>query len=151
MTEDRSHALSGLVTKRAEIAGRIVEARTALRQLLIDLDHVDAAIRIFDPDFDVDGIRPKAPAAPFAVSYRGEFVRVVLDVMREAKGPMTTKEIARHVMAGRGLNAADAVALQLFGRRTRALLYHYQERGMIRSIKANDPGRRRFNLWEIAI
>lgn len=54
-------------------------------------------------DFDVAGIRPKAPAAPFAVSYRGEFVRVVLDVMREATGPMTTKEIARHVMAGRGL------------------------------------------------
>lgn len=70
--------------------------------------------------------------------------------MREAKGPMTTKEIARHVMAGRGLNSGDPVALQLFARRTRALLYHYQERGMIRSIKANDPGRRRFNLWEIA-
>lgn len=49
--------------------------------------------------------------------------------MREAKGPVTTKEVALHVMRQRGLNTGDVAALALFARRSRALLYHYQERG----------------------
>jgi hypothetical protein len=151
MTEDRSHALSGLVAKRAEIAGRITHTRATLRQLLIDLEHVDAAIRIFEPAFDVGGIKPKAPAPIFAVSFRGEFVRVILDMMRQAKGPVTTKEIAFHVMRDRGLNTADPALVALFNRRTRALLYHYQERRMVRAVPGNEEGRRRFNWWEIAV
>jgi hypothetical protein len=43
------HALSGLVAKRAEIAGQIDAARATLRQLIVDLDHVDAAIRCLIP------------------------------------------------------------------------------------------------------
>jgi len=151
MSEDRSHALSGLVTKRAEIAGKITHTRTKLRQLLVDLEHVDAAIRIFDPAFDVEGIKPKAPSPTFAVSFRGEFVRLILDMMREAKGPVTTKEIAFHVMRERGLNSADSALVALFNRRTRALLYHYRERGMVRAVQGNEDGRRRFNWWEIAV
>src|SRR5947208_13292065 len=92
------HALSTLVAKRAEIAGEITHTRARLRQLIIDLGHVDAAIRIFDPDFDVDGIKPKQPTPLYNVSFRGEFVRVILDMMREAQGPVTTKEITLHVM-----------------------------------------------------
>ena len=146
-----SHALSGLVAKRAEIAGQITQVRVTLRQLIADLDHVDAAIRIFDPAFDIEGIKPKAPTALFPVYFRGEFVRVILDMMREAKGPVTTKEIALHVMTGRGLSTTDAAMLALFTRRTRALLHHYRKRGMVRGVQGNEPGRRRFNWWELAV
>ena len=151
MTGHRDHTLSGLVAKRAEIAGQITQTRASLRQLIADLDHVDAAIRIFDPEFDIEGIRPRAPAALFPVSFRGEFVRIILDMMREAKGPVTTKEIALHVMRGRGLNTTDDAMVALFCRRTRGLLYHYRDRGMIRGIQGNEPGRRHFNWWELAV
>lgn len=151
MTEHTSHTLSGLITKRSEIAGRIVEARAALRQLIVDLDAIDAAIRIFDPAYNVEGIKPRAPTAPHGVSFRGEFVRVILDMMRAAKGPVTTNEVALHVMRQRGINTADAASVALFNRRTRALLYHYQERGVIRAVRGNEEGKRRFNWWEIAV
>ena len=39
----------------------------------------------------------------------------------------------------------------LFNRRTRALLYHYKDRGMVRAVQGNEDGRRRFNWWELAI
>jgi hypothetical protein len=68
---------------------------------------------------------------------------------RDAPGPMTTKELARHVMAERGLNTADVSLLQLFTRRTGALLRHQKKRGILRSIK--DPQYGRFDLWEIAV
>jgi hypothetical protein len=61
---------------------------------------------------------------------------------------MTTKELARHVMSEHGLNTADAALLQLFTRRTGALLRHQKKRGILRSIKDEKYGR--FDLWEIA-
>jgi hypothetical protein len=42
----RPNTLGGLVERRAEIAGQISHTRATLRQLIIDLDHIDAAIRI---------------------------------------------------------------------------------------------------------
>ena len=73
----------------------------------------------------------------------------MLDALRDAPGPMTTKELARHVMAEPGLNTADVSLLQLFTRRTGALLHHQEKRGILRSIK--DPEHGRFDLWEIAV
>ena len=122
MTVERPNTLAGLVEKRAEIPGRIAHTRAILRQLIIDLDHVDAAIRIFDPGYDVEGIRQKLPTAAHR-ALRGDLTRATLDALRGAPGPTTTKELARHViMAERGLNTADAALLQLFTRRTGALL-----------------------------
>jgi hypothetical protein len=80
---------------------------------------------------------------------RGDLTRATLDALRDAPGPMTTKEFARHVMAERGLNTADAALLQLFTRRTGALLRHQKKRGILRSVK--DPQHGRFDLWEIAV
>jgi hypothetical protein len=147
MTIDRPNTLAGLIDKRAEIAGKIAPARADLRQLIIDLDHIDAAIRIFDPTFDPDGIKPKRYPVGQVV-YRGDLVRVVLSLLREAPGPLTTKDIARHVMVERGMNTADDALLKVMTRRTGASLRHYRERGSVRCIK--DPQHGRFDLWEIA-
>jgi hypothetical protein len=73
----------------------------------------------------------------------------IADALRDAPGPMTTKELARHVMAERGLNTADVSLLQLFTRRTGALLRDQKKRGILRSMK--DPQHGRFDLWEIAV
>jgi hypothetical protein len=147
MTGERPNTIAGLVAKRAEIAGQINQARATLRQLIIDLDHVDAAIRLFDPSYDVGGIRPKTRPAGH-VTYRGELVRIILSLLREAPGPLTTKEVALHLMVERGQNAADAAMVTVMTRRAGALLRHYRERGSVRSIK--DPRRGQFDLWEIA-
>lgn len=149
MTAVRPNTLAGLVAKRAEIAGQVSHARAAVRQLIIDLDHIDAAIRLFDPDYDVEGIRQKLPT-PAHRAVRGDLTRATLDALRDAPGPMTTLELARHVMAERGLNTADrALLLQLYTRRTGALLRWQKKRGILRSVK--DPKHGRFDLWEIAV
>jgi hypothetical protein len=148
VTVERPNTLAGLVEKRGEIAGQIAHTRAALRQLIIDLDHIDAAIRLFDPDYDVAGIRQRIPTAAHR-AIRGDLTRATLDALRDAPGPMTTKELARHVMAERGLNSADAALLQLFTRRTGALLRWQKKRGILRSMK--DPQHGRFDLWEIAV
>jgi hypothetical protein len=142
---ENEHVLGGLIRKRAEIAGQIEAAQAALRELIIALDHVDAAIRLFDPTVDLDGIKPRRLPSPHK-AYRGDQTRIVLSALRQAAGPLTTKQIAMAVMAERGMNTADAAAVRLFSRRISATLRHHRDRGLLRQIK--DRGE--FVLWEIA-
>ena len=54
------HVLSGLIRKRAEITAEVEGLQMRLRQLIMDADNLDGAIRIFKPDMDLAEIRPKA-------------------------------------------------------------------------------------------
>jgi hypothetical protein len=126
------HVVTGLIAKRAELAGQIDHAQTRLRQLIIDLDNLDATIRLFVPDIDLAEIKPK-PMPPRHAAFRGEISRVVLGTLRTATGPLSTHDIALHVMAERGLNTADKRLVRLVGKRVGACLRHYRSAKIIRS------------------
>lgn len=63
------HVLTGLVAKRREIAGKIEHLQDQLRQHVIDLDHVDAAIHIFDPSIELEEIKSR-PVPPRHQAFR---------------------------------------------------------------------------------
>ena len=65
------HVVSALVKKRAELTGQIEHTQTQLRQFIIDLDNLDATIRLFVPDIDLEDIKPK-PMPPRHAAYKGE-------------------------------------------------------------------------------
>ena len=56
--------ISGLVKRRAELAGDIEKAHESLRRMVLDLENLDATILQFDPDFKVETIRPKPLGRP---------------------------------------------------------------------------------------
>lgn len=138
------HVLSGLIKKRAELAGEIEAAQTRLRMLIIDLDNIDAAIRIFDPEIDLAEIKAK-PLPPRNHAFKGEVSRIVFQVLRQTKAPMTAQEIAQHVMAGRGLNASDRRLVKMIGKRVGACLRHHRTRGLLRAKKGTGP----LLQWEV--
>ena len=57
-----------MIAKRAELAGELEHHQAKVRQLLIDLDSVDATIRLFKPDINLEEIRPK-PLPPCHAAY----------------------------------------------------------------------------------
>ncbi|MEJ0074038.1 MAG: hypothetical protein WDO17_01090 [Alphaproteobacteria bacterium] len=138
------HVLTGLVAKRSEIAGQIEHVQTTLRQLIIDLDNLDATIRIFRPDIDLEEIRPK-PFPPRHAAFKGEIMRVVMATLRTAGKPLTCPEITLQVMAERGLNTADPRLLKLVGKRVGACLRHHRGKGLLRSASARGS----LLAWEI--
>jgi hypothetical protein len=140
-----AHTLAGLVTKRAEISGRIEGIQIELRELMIALDALDATIRLFDPNYQVENIRPK-PLPPVHKAFRGDLIRMVLSMLREAKGPLSTKQITLHVMAERGVDTADKSAFDLFRKRVGSMLRHHRANGLIRSVPGDDG---QFMLWEL--
>lgn len=126
------HVLTGLIAKRAELAGLLEHHQAKVRQLLIDLDAVDATIRMFAPDIDLAEIRPK-PLPPRHAAYKGEVSRIVLGTLRDAQRPCTTQELTMHVLAERGMNTADKRLVKTVTKRIGACMRHHRTRGLVRS------------------
>jgi hypothetical protein len=139
-----NHTVSGLLAKRAELAGKIEHLQQALRQAIIDLDSLDSTIRMFEPDIDLEQIRPK-PLPVRSPAFRGEVSRVVLSTLRKASKPLPTHEITLAVMAARTLNSADKPLLRTLSKRVGACLRMHRQSGLVRSI----DGPNRTMLWEI--
>ena len=137
--------LSGLIRKRAEMAGEADTLRVRLAAIVANLGHVDAVIGLFDPAFDLATIRPKRPRASDATK-PGEMSRFVLDALREAGEPVPTSVIAARLMAERGMDAEDRALWRAVSKRVGMTLRHQEQRGTVRS----QPGPGRTMLWEVA-
>lgn len=129
---ENEHTIAGLIRKRAEIAGELEAAQTRVRQLIIDIDNVDATIRLFAPDIDLEEIRPK-PVPPRHTAFHGEISRAILNTLRQTGMALTTKDLALRVMADRGLNIADPRLTRTVQKRVGASLRNLRARGSVRS------------------
>ena len=59
----QSHVVSGLVEKRGELAGQAEHHGRELKRLAQELGHLDAAIRLFDPDYRAEACFDNATRA----------------------------------------------------------------------------------------
>ena len=136
---------TGLVKRRAEIAGEVEEVHKRLSKLLVDLESVDATIMQFDAGYVPEGIRPKAFRPPKNWSRRGHMVRTVLSTLRQAKEPLTTRDIALELLISRALDRSDTELLKLMIKRVGAALQVQKTAGRVRSLTG--PGM--WNLWKM--
>lgn len=139
------HVVTALIAKRSELAGQIEHLQGEVRRATIELDHVEATLRIFKPDIDVEGITPR-PVPPAHHAFRGEVSRILLEALRKAGRPLSTTELTDLVMRERGLNVDDAKLRQTMGRRVGASLAHWRrERGVLESFR----GEGQVHYWRI--
>jgi hypothetical protein len=124
--------VSALLPKRAEIAGEVEHYKRLVRQKLIDLEALDQTIRIFCPDIDLEDVRPR-PFPPRHAAYKGEIAPIVLGTLRDATKPITTADLAQHVMASRGMNTADKKLVHIMTKRVGACLRHHRATGLVHS------------------
>lgn len=139
------HVISGLVEKRRDLVSRIDQAQMALRQYMIDLDALDATIRLFAPDLNLEKIKAKAPPVKHAAG-KGEIVAAILGTLRESQAPVSTYDLTLHVMAQRGMNTTDKKLVAMMRKRVGSALRHHRRAGLVRSSKGPD----KFNAWEVA-
>ncbi len=105
--DGNTFVLTGLVRKRAELAGAIENAQADLHRMIGELEHLDATIRLFDADYQIEAIKPKTFRPPEDWAKRGQMTRIVLDMLRQAAEPFTTRDIAFQLMRERALDTAD--------------------------------------------
>jgi len=137
--------LHGLLRKRQEIADKLELAQSQVRQLVLDIDAVDSTIRLFHPDVEIGAVRIK-PVPRRHAALRHESSRIIFGVLREAPGPMTTREIVRAVMEARGMNTADHAMVQTMVLRMASTLRKLKNRGKL--VADSQDGRNR--RWGLA-
>lgn len=100
-----SHVISGLISKRAELAGLAEHHARELDRLDADLQHLDAIIKLFDPDMDLRTLPPKRFREANKIFRQGESSRLILEVLREAGTALNTIEISRRIADKKKLSA----------------------------------------------
>jgi hypothetical protein len=111
-----SHVVSALVAKRSEVAGQIADLERKIAQQRADLVHVDAVLGLYAPELEPDRIPAGAVRRRNGWFKSGELMRMVLDTLRVAPVPMSSKEIAAAVMVRRGLDPTDVRTTRLIGK-----------------------------------
>lgn len=101
------HVMSALRNKRAEMAGTVVQLEQHLVRQRADLSHLDATMRLFDPDIRPNEIRPRQRRARSTWFRHGECLRLIYDELRDAPQPMTTRALGERIMRVRAIPAAD--------------------------------------------
>lgn len=129
----------GLIARRAETVGQVAAAQELLARLMADLDHLDATIRIFEPNIDLEELPMKKVPPPNA-AFRGEIQRFLLHTLRNASVPMTTLQLATAIMENRNLNVADKALHRKIAQRTGHSLGKLRRNGFVQSEKANAGG-----------
>ena len=111
--------LSGLVKRRALLAGEPETTQAKVWQLHADLAALDAVIRQLDPAYPVDDIATKRARAGRLEGRHGPHSA---GRARQARGPFSVAAMAERVIAIRGLDAGSgAVRAAVEGNFCRAL------------------------------
>jgi len=122
--------LSGLIRKRQEVAADLDAAQSRVRQLVLDIDALDATLRLFQPDIDLDAVKVR-PTPRRHEAHRGDTSRLIASLLREVGEPLSHREITQRVMQARGLNLADRALCQTMRDRVGASLRGMRERGRL--------------------
>ena len=130
MSAMSGHVISGLLRRRRELAGALLDALAQVDALSDDMEALDATLRLFDSGIVLSAIpaplrRPKPDWAG-----RGEVVRIVFSLLREAHEPLSALAIANAVMARRGIDG-DVTRLHL--KRIRKCLDRQSAKGWLRA------------------
>jgi hypothetical protein len=136
------YALAALRERRAEMAGEIASLQKRLRQLQENMVHVDATLRLFDPDSDPTKRPGKRPYKRVKLFGAGKLNRLILGALRRGERPMTTGEVVASIVAelGYGPDAAKGMT-----NRVRAnLQYLVRHRGLV-----SKEGERQSARWAL--
>ncbi|MGC8732872.1 MAG: hypothetical protein ACP5RC_11535 [Halothiobacillaceae bacterium] len=98
-----TYAISGLVNKRAEMAGLIEHHQKEIEHLRHGLYQIDAAIRLFDPAYRIRSIKTKEYRRYSRIFKKGECYRLCLEALRRADDVASTTLIAEIIMHRKGL------------------------------------------------
>jgi hypothetical protein len=126
---ENEHIIGGLLRKRADIAGEIAVAHDQLRALHADLAHVEATLRMFQPEIDFSGARVSRKPGPLAAGY-GEMSKGVRNALRESLEPLTVTQVADIVIQAQGLDGADRMTVK---KRVASALRNLKTRGQAES------------------
>ena len=109
------HVMDALREKRSELSGIVSRLEQQLVQHRDSLTHLDATMRLFDPDMLPQDTNSASQRDRVSWFRPGECRRLIYDLLRDAPQPLATRDLAERVMAAKSIPVVD-------DHRTRALI-----------------------------
>ncbi|MEX1109945.1 MAG: hypothetical protein WEC00_13620 [Dongiaceae bacterium] len=128
------------------MAGEIEATYQRLRQMVADLENLDATLQMFAPEMPIEAIKSRAFRPPKDWARRGEMSRIILSILRQAAEPLTSRDIALELLVTRALDRNDQRLLRLMTKRVGVALRHQRDNGAVKS----DQGTGQYMVWEIS-
>jgi hypothetical protein len=141
---ERPNTISGLQAKRTELVTLRKQLVSEAKKVLCDIDHIDACIRLFDPDADIERIRLNRYATKHRAP-KGHMKRFVLGQFREASEPLSSRDITEAWIKDRGL-APDEATFVILRKRVGASIVNTKNDGVI--VEAGSDGE--YKLWKLS-
>lgn len=126
------HAISALERKRAELLGDLERLERQRRALLIGIRHVDGALDLLGYSGDPADI--PARGRRHRQFRRGELQRMVAAILREARKPLDTRDIAATIIHRMGWEAEDSQLRARIGDKVRAIRSRLNARSAANSL-----------------
>lgn len=123
----------------AELAGKILDNRKEANRLRAAMRHVEAVLKLLVPGYDVRpiAVRRRRPNPWFK---RGTVLRRVLGILKDAKGPMTAREIVGAMLTGHGVESPDPREVRNLTTTVQTCLHKNSGR-TVRNVAQGMPGR----------
>lgn len=138
---ERPNTVSGLQAKRAELVKLRAVLEREHHKVTCDIDHLDAAIRLFDPNADIRKVKV------YATKHRakkGHMRRFCLEALRDASEPMTSQEITTAWTSERALKADEATYV-ILRKRVGACLIALRNQALVETVAFRDG----FKTWRL--
>ena len=103
-----SHVMSGLIAKRCDLAGELVQFEKEIKRISAGMEALDVAIKLFDPDYDLRKLKAKRKFNRNTFFKNGEASRLILDLLRTTDRPLNTVELAYGAAKAKGINLETA-------------------------------------------
>jgi hypothetical protein len=111
----RQIVVSVLERKYARLLGCQLRLRRPSLSIAVDLAHIEAVVRLFDPAWNKAVVKPIAPKLPSRWRKKGAGVRMALDVVKKVGQPLTATEIAHATYLASGMEPPSPLELRLVG------------------------------------
>jgi len=131
-TEDFTMTISGLLTKRAELFNEAERIRDRLAEIKNDLGALDRVLGSLGYTGDLDAAMPRQKRE--VIFGRGELTKAIFAELRHATAPVSSRDIAREIVAMRGEDARDRKYIADLTRRVSKALRQMREEGLVRSV-----------------
>lgn len=130
-TDTYEHTISGLLTKRSDLFNEAERLRDRLAEIRNDLGALDRTLSVLGYTGDLDAAMPRQKRE--VIFGKGELSRAIYGELRAATGPLSSRDIAREIVAMRGEDARDRKYLADLTKRVSKALRAMREAGEVRS------------------
>lgn len=129
---EHAPAIYALKRLHARLGAQILDSQAEAERLKTQILHVEAVIKMLDPTFNLRSIAPRRRNNRNFLYRKGDMVRAVLALLRDATEPMTATEITRALYVRNGIPEPTREQMRQMYAGVNSSLRNYRDKGVER-------------------